>query len=209
MSYLNSISLKDQIYASVLENIIQGEFSTEDTINEKQLIEKFQVSRAPVREALIALCNESILYSIPYVGYKVTPLSEEDIAKAREYRCVLECGFMDAYWEQLNETALEKLEALYEAQHKDKTPKDSYSHWEENIIFHQTFFDIYNNNLAYQDLRSAMSLQTRAYAQARWDQLHTHTYVETSDYHKLILEAIRNDQKDEAIRLLKSDILSL
>ena len=48
----NNSSLKNQIYTSILNDIIIGVYPPDQVINEKGLMEKFSVSRAPVREAL-------------------------------------------------------------------------------------------------------------------------------------------------------------
>ncbi|MCB6367310.1 GntR family transcriptional regulator, partial [Intestinibacillus massiliensis] len=56
-------NLKDMIYSKVFSSIIKGEYSANDIISEKQLIEKYQVSKSPVREALGKLCSEGILKS--------------------------------------------------------------------------------------------------------------------------------------------------
>ena len=90
----NNTSLKNQIYTSILNDIIIGVYPPDQVINEKGLMEKFSVSRAPVREALIELCNEKVLYSIPYYGYKITPVTDTDVANVKAYRSVVECGFM-------------------------------------------------------------------------------------------------------------------
>ena len=45
-------SIKDQIYNKIFAGIMNNEFSFDEFLTEKSLMEKYQVSRAPVREAL-------------------------------------------------------------------------------------------------------------------------------------------------------------
>ena len=67
-------NLKKKVYDDVLRAIIEGEYSAEDIISEAMLIEKYNVSKSPVREALVQLCGENVLKSIPRCGYMVVKL---------------------------------------------------------------------------------------------------------------------------------------
>ena len=55
-----NIKLKDQIYDKVLNEITEGYYQQNQIITERELIEKYGVSKSPVREALIELCNEKV-----------------------------------------------------------------------------------------------------------------------------------------------------
>ena len=66
-----NIKLKDQIYENILNEIIDGNYRQNDIITERELIEKYGVSKSPVREALVELCNEKILESRPRMGYQI------------------------------------------------------------------------------------------------------------------------------------------
>ena len=94
----NEGNLKEQIYAKIFEDIIRGEYGPEDVLREKALVEKFHVSKSPVREALIELCKEGVLRSIPRYGYEVLRISDRDVEEIRGYRLILECGCLEAYW---------------------------------------------------------------------------------------------------------------
>ena len=62
-------TLTTQIHDKILEMIIQNASEKNLVLNEKRLVELFGVSKAPVREALIRLCSEGVLRSIPrYCG---------------------------------------------------------------------------------------------------------------------------------------------
>ena len=57
-------SLKSLVYQETLDGIISGAYKANQILNEKELVQKFGVSKSPVREALIALCNEGVLRNI-------------------------------------------------------------------------------------------------------------------------------------------------
>lgn len=50
---------------------MNNEFSFDEFLTEKSLMEKYQVSRAPVREALMQLRSDRIIASTPRHGYRI------------------------------------------------------------------------------------------------------------------------------------------
>ncbi len=47
-------TIKSRIVEAVIQDIIDGRYSSNDIITEKELIERFNVSKSPVRDALIS-----------------------------------------------------------------------------------------------------------------------------------------------------------
>ena len=70
-------SLKSIVYQETLDGIIRGEYKAGQIINEQELVQKFGYSKSPIREALIALCNDEILRSIPRYGYEIIRFTNE------------------------------------------------------------------------------------------------------------------------------------
>ena len=85
-------SLKDEIYAAVLDDIIEGIYKRNEIITEKQLIAKYGVSKSPIRDALIELCKEGVLISHPRYGYEVVRINEREIRDVVDFRILIETG---------------------------------------------------------------------------------------------------------------------
>ena len=81
---LAKTTLKEQVYTNIMNDILEGYFPMDEFLTEKQLIERYEMSKAPIREALVELCNEHILKSIPRLGYQIVPVTEKEIADAIE-----------------------------------------------------------------------------------------------------------------------------
>ena len=58
-------TIKSRIVEAVIQDIIDGRDSSNDIITEKELIERFNVSKSPVRDALMELCANEVLKNIP------------------------------------------------------------------------------------------------------------------------------------------------
>ena len=70
----------------IREAILDEVFKPGDHLGEAELAEKFEVSRSPVRETLLALEKEGTLIVNPYRGAIVKPLSAEEILDIAELR---------------------------------------------------------------------------------------------------------------------------
>ena len=78
-----------QVVKRIREAILDEVFKPGDHLGEAELAEKFEVSRSPVRETLLALEKEGTLVISPYRGAIVKPLSAEEILDIAELRLAL------------------------------------------------------------------------------------------------------------------------
>lgn len=65
------MSLKDYVYNYISEKINSGELTVEDKLSEIKISEALNVSRTPIREALIQLASDGYLENLPRRGFKV------------------------------------------------------------------------------------------------------------------------------------------
>jgi DNA-binding GntR family transcriptional regulator len=73
----------------IREAILDETFQPGDRLIEVELAEKFEVSRQPVREALLALEKEGTVILSPYKGATVKPLSVAEVLDIAELRLAL------------------------------------------------------------------------------------------------------------------------
>ena len=83
-------TLKERVYRGIYEAVTNGEYRPNDILTENQMIEKFGVSKSPVREALVELCKDGVLINIPRMGYQVRAVTLKEIMDILEFR--VECG---------------------------------------------------------------------------------------------------------------------
>lgn len=73
----------------IRDAILDEVFRPGDHLAEVELAEKFEVSRSPVREALLCLEKEGTIIISPYKGAIVKPLSAAELLEIAELRLVL------------------------------------------------------------------------------------------------------------------------
>lgn len=205
----NNISLKKKIYNEILDDINRGYYPLDQFLNERELIQKFKVSKGPIREALIELCNEKILRSIPRVGYQIVQLTEKNVKEAIELRYILETIGLKKAHPLMNDTMLDILAKLND-EYGDRTKKETLSidqHWEYNIRFHLTLNSFSGNSHINDVLHDTLKLIRRAYVQL-YSNTGRDTYISTDlSRHIDIVKNLRKKCFDKACNLLKDDIL--
>ena len=203
----SELNLKEQIHDNLFSDIVNGVYQPGAILHEKSLMEKYGVSRAPIREALIQLCSEDVLRNYPKRGYEVTEISEGDIQNIIRYRISLECGFMQQYGGYIDDGLIEKLEHhnLYHQQRQGEG-LTALEHWLDNIGFHLLLFSNYQNDYAYKKLQESMTPQTRFYAQKRSRQWHSPIFYDADGLHVAIVDYLKQKNYSMASNILKADI---
>ena len=198
-------SLKEKIHSELLNGIIQGEYPLDTVFSEKALVEKYNVSKSPVREALIELCNENVLRSIPRYGYEIIKLTADDISNILSYRQILECGCLDMYWDLITQNDINNLKKLCNNT-TSIVPTNTINHWSNNSTFHLSLMSIYRNEYMLNSLKSSISTLIRAYAQICWNKWHETVYHDPATMHMNFIAALENNDKALALEILRKDI---
>jgi DNA-binding GntR family transcriptional regulator len=87
---LDSEPLSEQVYRVLRDAICDGVFSDHAHLVQNQLADQLQVSRTPVRDALLRLAQENLVRAVGARGYIVHALSERDLLDIYEVRLTLE-----------------------------------------------------------------------------------------------------------------------
>jgi DNA-binding GntR family transcriptional regulator len=88
--------LREQVYGSIKNAIISGEFEAGRRLIEEKLAEDMNTSRTPVREAIQKLEKEGLIFRLPRGGFAVKGVSEEEVDEVFGLRGILEgyAGFL-------------------------------------------------------------------------------------------------------------------
>ncbi len=202
--------LTAKVYDEVYSDIINGQYSSQDIITESILVEKYGVSKSPVREALIQLCNEDILKVIPRLGYMVVQISPKEIRELAEVRYVLELYMLEKGCPLLTATELAELDALNQFNLEDalvrSLPKDN---WQRNMTFHLKLASYAGNQAMYSHLKQVLRRLAGATTQ-HFGGLERDNPVlkerSSSTRHLQLVEACRKKDLDLAMKILADDI---
>jgi DNA-binding GntR family transcriptional regulator len=202
-------SLKQKIYRQIFEKIINNEFPLDEFLVEGRLAEMFGVSRAPVREALVELCNEKILRNIPRAGYQIVQLSQKELRDAFQLRLILETEAMKLACDRLNDESVARLQALKkELREIEDGEVVSLEDWmSSGSHLHLTIAELSGNQLLCEKIGETHDLIRRATVQIYLDQEYPRRQQPL--LHERIVNAMIRGEKDAAVELLRRDINTL
>ncbi|MFP6891302.1 MAG: GntR family transcriptional regulator [Nitrospinota bacterium] len=108
----NNVSIKHEVYASLKQDLITGQFYPGEFLQEKDLARTFGVSKTPIREALSELVKDRFIQLIPRKGYFVALVDPQEVKENFELRFILECAAVELAAKRISPAELETLEGL-------------------------------------------------------------------------------------------------
>ena len=198
-------SLKQYVYQQIIESLCSGGFSQDTILTERQIVAHYGVSKAPVREALIQLCYEDVLRSIPRCGYQIVPITAKRIRDLTDLRLILEPASLPAVLENLTE---EKIQGFKDACNNDLEGGTLWATWSKNIRFHIQL------NLCAQNVQVTNVLERTliscALAYAQTFQQHGQVVGTSQEsFHTQIISALERNELYTAQNCLRQDILEM
>ena len=82
--------LADEAYAQILAAILNEEIGAKDRLVQEKLAAELQISRTPVREALLRLEQDGVLVSSPRGGFMLHRMTEEEVRELYQARAAIE-----------------------------------------------------------------------------------------------------------------------
>lgn len=84
------LQVKDLVYERLRESLIDLTFAPGEPLREAALVERFGVSKTPIREALVRLEREGLVEIAPYRGARARTYNQADVREFYEVREILE-----------------------------------------------------------------------------------------------------------------------
>jgi len=132
------------VYEEIRKKIIQNEILIQQTIYETKLAEQFNVSRTPVREALMQLVKEGLLVEKGR-GYKLPTLNISEVKKIYQVRKYLETSVLDLGVSTIKETTIKKLTKQLDLEKASNISKDIRGFIRANRRFNLVLMSICSN----------------------------------------------------------------
>lgn len=207
---LSGKPLTRMVYDHIYGDIVNGVITTNDILTEGQLVQELNVSKSPVREALITLCDENVLQSIPRTGYKVVQIMPWEVNELIEARSALELFLLEKYFPLLDDEKIHLVqEYLREAHSRETGSKLTVQErWQINTDFHLLLASFAQNAWLSGLLEQTLRTCTRATTQYF---LHNNESViaTANGTHPLLVDAFSNRDFQAARKCLLDDIQNI
>ncbi|HEY4072802.1 MAG TPA: GntR family transcriptional regulator [Herbaspirillum sp.] len=126
-----NLLLRESVYEQLRADIIKCRILPGSDIREAALAERFQVSKSPIRDALMRLEREGLVITIPRQGYRVTPISLADVEDMFHLRAALERACMERIVRRASSEELATLDPF-----REFDP----GHWEAGFVEYNRAF---------------------------------------------------------------------
>ncbi|TQP73849.1 GntR family transcriptional regulator [Vibrio cholerae] len=188
----------------LIEAIVEGQLAPGSKISEPELAKQFQVSRGPLREALMRVEGLGLIERIPHIGARVIQLSPTKLVELYAVREALEGMAARLAARNITEIELAGLESLLSTHstHIDQVEGASYFHQQGDFDFHYRIIQASRNQQLIGLLCDELYHLLRMY---RYQSPHSRP-VEALEEHKFILRAIRQRDEELAEMLMRRHI---
>ena len=192
-------------YSAIQKRIISFDMAPESPISDYQLAKELEMSRAPVREAILLLAMDGLIKNIPGEKMTVAPIRLEDIEDILHVRNALECEAIKIIagkgW--LSTEQEKYLRDLYENFSKTASLDTVSEHYSLDDKFHSAIVE-YSKSERIVDIMSRMRLQMQ---RARWLNLAVPTRrAAATKEHKLLLDAILAKDEYKTIKCIETHL---
>lgn len=189
------VNLSDKIRQAIEAEISSGQLVPGARIDEQALMERFEVSRTPAREAILQLISAGLLVSVPRQGAMVAGLSASQYVAMLEILVELEALAARLSARRMPETLRREMREAHEACRLAAERDDPDEYFAANKAFHEAIYDGSMNEVLARQLRS-MRLRMRQPQGSLFDRPGRvrNSFAE----HQLVLDAILRGDEDAA-----------
>ena len=197
------VSLHDETVSRLRALITEGDLPPGSRIQERELCERFGVSRTPLREALKVLASEGLVDLTPHRGARVTRLSGTDLRDAFEIVAALEALAGELACARIDQAGLDRLAALQGEMSGHYRRGDLAAYFRCNQEIHETI----NRAAGNAQLTEMYDLLSRRVRRARYLANHSpERWATALREHEAILDALQRRAGPECAALLRAHL---
>lgn len=202
-------SLIGETYLGLRKDIIEGRYAPGEKLRVEHLKAKYDVSGSTLREALALLVSDSLVVPQAQRGFRVAPMSMDDVVDLTRTRIMLECAavrdaikYGDDQWEARVVSAYHMLSRAEERLASDL--KDVLPEWERrNQEFHEALVSACPSRWVLR-FRSILYQQSQRYRQL--SAVKSEVPASIHEEHREIFEAAMARDVDRADKVLAKHI---
>jgi DNA-binding GntR family transcriptional regulator len=196
---LNYKSLRELVYGYLRDEISNGNLKPGSPIQVDKLCQHLEISRTPVRDALIMLECEGFINNPPRRAFSVRGLTIDDVESIYEIIGSLEATALGSIFENIGPAEISEMERI-NADLLDAIERGDFEYYHKtNRLFHLIFLHLSRNrelirqvNLYHQRLHDFLR---RRYV-SDWE-------LEACEEHRQLLDMIKRGDKEAAMSLVK------
>ena len=134
--------LRLQVYEYLRAELRRGNLKPGMFISINQLMQPLNLSRTPLRDALLQLQTEGFVTFLPQRGVRINKLTQRDIQDLYEILGGLDSRALLSVFDQLEPSRVKAMARINEDMLKNITNEDFNVYWDLNTAFHHIYLDL-------------------------------------------------------------------
>ena len=189
------------------EDIQNGVLRPGSRLVQMDLVQRFNVSRVAIRDALMELRRRGLSVSVPLRGDIVRPISIKTIKDLFELRRINESYVMFLVCKKVSKQGIEHLQLIIKDQKNLLAKEDMAGFIDKDWEFHRSMFDFVDNEPLRELIEALWSRTRQARSIAQRDMSWAPTWGKTSiKRHQEILDAVAGEDAELAMRITEKTI---
>ena len=186
----SGIGLHGELLVALRDYIVEGNLPDGARVPERDLCERFGVSRTPLREALKVLASEGLIDLLPNRGARIRPLRTHDIRELFDVMGGLEALAGRLACERIEEAEIVEIERLHYEMYGYYLRRDLHGYFRCNQAIHLAIVAAASNATLDETYRTLSARLRRTRYAANLDQ-HRDRWGQAMREHEEMLDALR------------------
>jgi len=196
-------STKSEIYNQLKSKIIMQHLKAGEILNEKQLMDQYNIGRTPLREIFIELVREGLIKRFPRSGTIVAPMDFNQLKEATEIRIPLEGVVGELVVDRIKNEQLQEIRILIKIIEKiEKTGSDA-DIIQRDSQLHDLLYTATENRKLFNIIHELQGISSKFWFALTFTR---EEYIDQIKQWEHIFEAIKNKDKKKTKELLQSHV---
>jgi DNA-binding GntR family transcriptional regulator len=191
-------------YEKIKKRILQNELDAEQKLVEDYFSQELNLSRTPIREALIMLQKEGLVSRNRGRGFFINRFSMKDVYDFYEFRNILETASIDLVLSNATNENIDELYKVLEKVERIIQKGRSTKALAEGLQFHIKFIEICKNDMIINSLTNCYDKLILI----SWSSHQLEACSQSAKEHEKILSALEKKNSDELRILIHQHILN-
>jgi DNA-binding GntR family transcriptional regulator len=196
-------SLGDVAYRRVKFAVIECELLPGEELSQRELVERFKLTNAQARHALVRLAQEGWVNPMPRRGYVVTPLTMQDLEDVFEMRMMIEPPALQKAAGRIDAETFKRLEKVGQAEYEPGNPESIRAFLRANRDFYTLLMDAAGNRLLTKIVDQLFDSANRL---LYFSMVYSYEAEIVRRGHERLLEVLRRANGREAARLRRAGL---
>jgi DNA-binding GntR family transcriptional regulator len=190
------------IYRDIKDSILTGKLKSNQRLTQREVAERFNVSLAPVREAITRLASEGLVAVSAQSEVRVIDLGRDAYGKIVEIIRLLDIAAMKKVLKQIPAGKVEELRNLTNELERMYERADLEAYLRVNDEIHSFLWRLYDNDFMYQVLSDSVD-KVKMIATNLLAYYSPRVLKRSLDHHRKLLEAIEQQSFPKVERVLR------